>query len=229
VRALLAQAESTTFEAEAATFTAKAQELMARHAIDAAVLWSRSTRKARPITIRLPIDDPYADQKSLLLQVVAERSQCKAVSHGAYGLRSVIGFAADVAATELLFTSLLVQSHAALQAEAASAPPGSRVRGRSFRASFLIAYANRIDGRLGQINDAVRESAVAEHVSVRGDAGPSLLPALVARRDAVDDEVEATFGRLVSCPVGGGNDALGWARGRLAADRAQLNCSLPPR
>ena len=36
VRALLAQAESTTFEAEAEVFTAKAQELMARHSIDSA-------------------------------------------------------------------------------------------------------------------------------------------------------------------------------------------------
>ena len=44
VRALLAQAESTTFEAEAEAFTAKAQELMARHAIDAALLWARSGR-----------------------------------------------------------------------------------------------------------------------------------------------------------------------------------------
>ena len=37
-RALLAQAESTTFEAEAESFTAKAQQLMARHAIDAAMV-----------------------------------------------------------------------------------------------------------------------------------------------------------------------------------------------
>ncbi|MET0324191.1 MAG: DUF2786 domain-containing protein, partial [Ilumatobacteraceae bacterium] len=52
VRALLAQAESTTFEAEAETFTAKAQELMARHAIDAAMLWSTTSRDERPTTIR---------------------------------------------------------------------------------------------------------------------------------------------------------------------------------
>src|SRR5207244_1555239 len=41
VRALLAQAESTSFEAEAAAFTAKAHELMARHAIDVAFVWER--------------------------------------------------------------------------------------------------------------------------------------------------------------------------------------------
>jgi hypothetical protein len=108
VRALLAQAESTTFEAEAEAFTAKAQELMARHAIDGAVLWARSAREERPITIRVPLDDPYTDVKSLLLQRVAHHSRCKSVYHPRYGLASIVGFASDVAATEALFTSLLV-------------------------------------------------------------------------------------------------------------------------
>jgi hypothetical protein len=229
VRALLAQAESTTFEAEAEAFTAKAQELMARHAIDVALVWSRSDRKTRPTTIRLPIDDPYADQKSLLLQIVAEHSQCKAVFHTPYGLQSVVGFASDVAATELLFTSLLVQSQAAVQAEAATAPPGSRVRGRSFRASFLHAYAQRIDQRLAEINRDVQATVEAEQAAAvggNGGDGSSLLPALVARRDAVDAEVEATFGELVAEPVRGRTDALGWVRGGLAADRAELNPSV---
>lgn len=228
VRALLAQAESTTYEAEAEAFTTKAQELMARHAIDGALLWSRSGREARPRTIRLPIDDPYADQKALLLQIVAERSQCQAVQHQAYGMQTVIGFAADVAATELLFTSLLVQSHGAMQAEAATAPPGSRVRGRSFRASFLLAYANRIGARLAEINRHVHDTVAAQCAAGNGAGGTSsLLPVLVARRSAVDEEVVATFGRLVSAPVRGGTDPFGWARGHLAADRAELSPSVP--
>lgn len=89
VRALLAQAESTTLEAEAEAFTAKAQELMARHAIDVAVLWAHSARDERPTTIRLAIDDPYADIKSLLLQRVAEHSRCRAVFPPA--LRALVG------------------------------------------------------------------------------------------------------------------------------------------
>ena len=40
IRALLAKAEATTFVEEADAFTAKAQELMARHAIDAAAVES---------------------------------------------------------------------------------------------------------------------------------------------------------------------------------------------
>jgi hypothetical protein len=135
VRALLAQAESTTFEAEAETFMAKAQQLIARHAIDTALLWSRSARTTKPVTIRIPIDDPYADQKTLLLHIVAQSSQCRAILHDDVALMSVVGFAPDVAACEMLYTSLLVQSQTAMQAEAATAPPRARVRGRAFRSS----------------------------------------------------------------------------------------------
>lgn len=191
VRALLAQAESTTFEAEAETFTAKAQELMARHAIDAARLWDRAERSATPITIRLSSDDPYAGTKAMLLQMVATNSRCRMVIHGDTGLNSVTGFASDVAFTELLYTSLLVQSQAALQAEAVAAPPGSHVRSRRFRSSFLMAYAHRIGERLAVINEQVTGAAGSE-----ADTGAALLPVLAARNDRVDRAVDETFPRL---------------------------------
>lgn len=215
VRALLAQAESTTFEAEAETFTAKAQELMARHAIDVALLWAGSERDERPTSIRLPIDDPYADIKSLLLQRVAHNSRCTAVWHPSYSLSTVVGFASDVMATEMLFTSLLVQSQTALQAEAAKAGPGGRTRSRGFRSSFLLAFTHRIDERLAKINAAVEGSVVAgEH---------DLLPVLASRDDAVQHTVTELFGSLQSGVVRGGTDAAGWARGTMAADLAHLN------
>jgi hypothetical protein len=216
VRALLAQAESTTFEAEAEAFTAKAQELMARHAIDGALVWARSARDERPITIRLPLDDPYADIKSLLLQRVAHHSRCKSVYHSRYGLASVVGFASDVAAVEALFTSLLVQSHSALRAEAAKALPGSRARSRSFRSSFLLSFVTRIDERLREVTAHVESAAALAD-------GPALLPALVARESVVDEMLAQMFGTLDSVAVRGGTDSAGWVRGRLAADQAHLN------
>jgi hypothetical protein len=225
VRALLAQAESTTFEAEAETFTAKAQELMARHAIDAAQVWSRTGRSDRPVTIRLPVDDPYAKQKAHLLHVVARHSRCKAVTLADYGLVAVVGFAPDVAATEVLFTSLLVQSHASMLAEAANAPPGSHSRGRSFRSSFLFAYACRIGKRLADVNAAVEAEAVG--AAAARDSGSTLLPVLAARADAIDEEIAATIGPLTSTPARRSYDRLGWDRGVLAADRARLRPDLP--
>jgi hypothetical protein len=215
VRALLAQAESTTFEAEAEAFTAKAQQLMARHAIDTAMLWASSGRDERPTSIRLPIDDPYANIKSLLLQFVAHHSRCAAVWDDAHALSTVVGFAADVAATEMLFTSLLVQSQAALQAEARTSLPGTRARSRGFRSSFLIAFTQRIDQRLAEINAAVERAAQSER-------SESLLPVLASRDDAVQDFVAELLGPVRSSVVRGGSDAAGWARGRLAADLAKL-------
>ena len=219
IRALLAQAESTTFEAEAETFTAKAQELMTRHAVDAAIVAAGSSRSgdaARPVTVRLPVDAPYVDAKSLLLQIVASATRCRSVFHADLGLSTVVGFPDDVAAVELLFTSLLLQAQRALAEAAAGARAGTRQRGTSFRSAFLLAYAQRIGQRLEEVNQAVY--AEAERAE-----GPAFLPALRSREAAVDDAVEERFGELTSSRVRGGYDGLGWASGTAAADRARLN------
>jgi hypothetical protein len=115
IRALLAKAESTTFEAEAIAFTAKAQQLMTRHAIDAAVLAGQTHGKGEgPGAIRVPVDNPYVNVKSLLLQTVAEAGRCRSLIHGRLGLSTVVGLAEDLVAVEMLFTSLLVQAQTAL-------------------------------------------------------------------------------------------------------------------
>jgi plasmid stabilization system protein ParE len=69
VRALLAKAESTDYAPEADAFTAKAQELTARHAIDEVMLHSvagqtgHPPHAGKPIVRRICIDDPYARAK----------------------------------------------------------------------------------------------------------------------------------------------------------------------
>lgn len=186
------------------------------------LVWSRTAKTAKPVTLRVPIDDPYADQKMLLLHIVAQSSQCRAVFHTAYGLVSIVGFPSDVAACELLFTSLLVQSQAAMQAESASAPAGSHERSRRFRSSFLQAYAYRIDARLGEINKSVREAITAERAALPA-AEPSLLPVLVERQEAIDATVDELFGELRSRSFTRRFDADGWVRGDAAGQRAELN------
>jgi hypothetical protein len=216
VRALLAQAESTNYQAEAEAFTAKAQELMTRHAIDMAMVSTSTRRSEQPATIRLPLDEPYVDAKSLLLQIVAENSRCRAVFHQRFAMSSIVGFADDLNATETLFTSLLVQAQVAMHAAATSAPPGTRTRSRSFRAAFLMAYAERVAERLAEINTYVVADAEAER-------GQAILPVLAARSSLVDATVAEIFGQLTTTAVRGGHDPAGWASGHTAADRAQLN------
>ncbi len=217
IRGLLAKAESTTFEAEATALTAKAQELMTRHAIDAALLQRRSGRVGdRPIMVRVPVDAPYVDAKCLLLQTVAAAGRCQAVAMTELGLSTVVGFADDVAAVELLFTSLLLQAQTALEEAARAAPAGTRARSQSYRSAFLQAYAGRIGQRLDEINAAVFADADPDEAEV-------FLPVLRSRADQVDDLVDERFGALTTSRVRGGFDAAGWASGTVAGDNARLD------
>ena len=220
VRSLLVKAESTTFEAEAEAFTAKAHELMTRHAIDTAILDADDAGATRssddPITVRIAIDDPYVDAKSLLLQEVAQASRCRSVFHDGLAMSSVVGYPADIAATEMLYTSLLVQAQSAIAAEARRAEAGSRARSRGFRSAFLLSFATRIGQRLSEVND----SLVAEADT---DSGGAVLLVLRDRQSIVDDSMDQQFGEMRSHSVRGGTDAAGWVSGRHAADQARLN------
>ncbi|MET3422365.1 hypothetical protein BJ973_001577 [Actinoplanes tereljensis] len=216
VRALLAKAESTDFPEEAEAYTAKAQELMTRHRIDHALLAARSGARDRPATRRVAVDNPYEMPKSLLLQVVAEANSCRAVWMKRIGLVSVIGFAPDLDATELLFTSLLVQATRAMTGSGSRTDAYGRSTTRSFRQSFLTSYAHRIGERLTTASDEVTEAAAA------AETGRELLPVLAARTEAVREAVAEQFPEMTTVPAAASNHE-GWAAGRAAADRAVLN------
>jgi hypothetical protein len=212
VRALLAKAESTTFPEEAEALTAKAQELIARHAIEAAML-EGGDGQTPPGARRLGVDDPYAAAKALLLSKVAEASRCRAVWDSDLGFSTVFGFPAELDAVELLYTSLLVQATAAMVAEG-KRPEQRRQRSRGFRQSFLVSFASRIGERLRDTTAAVVSEASAAH-------GGALLPVLASRSEAVSDACAAAFPNTsVSSP--GASDAAGWVAGRTAADMASL-------
>jgi hypothetical protein len=146
VRALLAKAESTDFPEEAETYSAKAQELMARHSIDYALLTMASGVREAAGGRRMQIDSPYEAAKTLLLSVTAAANRCRSVWSRDLGFATVMGFPADVAATELLYTSLLVQATSAMVH--AGAPADGRTA--SFRRSFLTGYAYRIEQRFAE-------------------------------------------------------------------------------
>jgi hypothetical protein len=114
VRALLAKAESTEFPKEAEALSARAQELMARHRIDRALLAAASGGAGEPSGRRLAVDSPYEAPKTVLLDVVATANGCRLVWHRSLGLCTVLGFPGDLDAVELLFTSLLAQATAAM-------------------------------------------------------------------------------------------------------------------
>ncbi|WP_242625825.1 DUF2786 domain-containing protein [Streptomyces sp. BK022] len=208
IRALLAKAEGTGYPEEAEALTAKAQELMARHSVDEALLAASAPAPDAPGACRIGVEPPYEQAKAVLLDAVARANHCRAVWNEPYAFSTVVGFEADLEAVELLYTSLLVQAtHAMAKAEAAQRA-GGRKRTKTFRQSFLAAYAHRVGDRL----TAAAESQVSE----------DLLPVLVTRETAVTDRLETMFPRTTTTRLRGINDEAGWTEGAKAADKAQV-------
>jgi hypothetical protein len=219
VAALLAKAESTNFPDEAEALTAKAQQLMTRHAIDQAHLDAGRGDAPRVGGRRIGLDDPYAGARYLLLSAVADANRCRAVWTRQWGFSTVFGDEGDLDAVELLHTSLLVQATRAMVAEprAASTSAG---RTRSFRQSFLVAFAGRIGERLRQ--------AAEEVTADEATRSAALVPLFEARRDAAERALEQAFPQVRTTRMSA-RDAAGWHAGTRAADRAQLDLHRPVR
>ena len=214
IRAMLAKAEATNFEAEAATFTAKAQELMTRHSIDAAMMASTSTGSSHAAGIesrRVHIESPYGEEKSAFLSSIASVNNVRAVWSPDCGFSTLVGFPVDLRLTDVLFTSLLVQAtHASAQATSRDA----RLRTASFRRAFLIAFADRVTERLAAARDHIAHDAEQTY-------GAALVPVLAQRQAAVDEAFEAAFPNT-TIRRGRRLNAAGWYAGRAAAERADI-------
>ncbi|MEU3413111.1 DUF2786 domain-containing protein [Streptomyces sp. NPDC006658] len=208
IRALLAKAEATGYPEEAEALSAKAQELMARHSVDEALLAAEAPAPDAPGACRIGVEPPYEQAKAVLLDAVATANHCRAVWNEPLGFSTVVGFEADLEAVELLYTSLLVQAtHAMTKAEAAQRA-GGRKRTKTFRQSFLAAYAHRVGDRL----------AAAAETQVTQD----LLPVLATRAIAVTGRLEHLFPETTTTRLRGVSDAAGWTEGARAADQAQV-------
>ncbi|MET9955142.1 DUF2786 domain-containing protein [Streptomyces sp. NPDC006339] len=215
IRALLAKAEATTYAEEAEALTAKAQELMARHSLDEATLAAGAPSPETPGAVRIGVDPPYEQAKAILLDAVATANHCRAVWNEGFGFSTVVGFEADLEPVELLYTSLLVQGTAAMTRAEAEQRAGGRKRTKSFRQSFLLAYANRLGARLASTSRRVAAEA------------PTLLPALASREVAVTARTDELFPETRTSRVRAAWDEAGWAHGTSAADRAGLRPPTP--
>lgn len=214
IRALLAKAEATEFVLEAAAFTAKAQDLMTRYAIDEALLADPDS----DIDIRsrrVHIDNPYAGTKAQLLATVGKANLVKAIWDDRYGIATIVGLPVDLDLAELLFTSLLVQATKAMTEAGSVSEGGHRLdRSPSFRRAFLLSYADRVGERLTDAGTRARQ----EESAIRGR---DLVPVFARQSAAVATE----FARLFPHTTTSGAkrvDARGWHAGRAAADRAVL-------
>ena len=216
VRKLLAKAEHpATPAAEAEACSEKAAALMSRYVIDQAMLDAATTSGAKPIVRRIVLDAPYTMAKAVLLDRVAKAFRvCVAIGadHGAGRRCTMVGFAADLDMTELLFTSLLLQASSAMIAASAGHP-----RVKAFRRSFLMGYADVIGARLREVQQATEREAASET--------PGTSVVLVDRAARVEAAFAEEFPHLRSLRTtvssGGGLSA-----GHAAGARADLSAVL---
>lgn len=140
IMALLAKAESTEFEGEAATYLAKAQELMVKHSIEQADLKPEERETVGVHEVQVGSMRPDLT----LLHVACMASGVSCIRLGTSGKASLIGMDSDVTFAQSLYASLLLQRERFL----GQAVKPSYENGRSFNHSFRLGYAGRVHARL---------------------------------------------------------------------------------
>jgi hypothetical protein len=218
VRGLLAKAEATDYDEEAEALSSKAQELISRHALER--LLAASDAPGAPGTAtaarRIWVEPPYVFAKALLVGAVADANRCRSVVSEGLGFCTLLGDERDLVAVDVLVTSLLLQAGAAMRRHGRQLDRSGTSRTRSFRQSFLVAYAGRIRERL--------QAAADDAVHSSGRAG-ELVPVLHRQAERLDEATAAMFPELTQRAAAVGN-AQGWVAGRAAADAAQLSTGL---
>lgn len=234
VRALLAKAESTSFQDEATALTAKAHELMATHAIDLALIEEQTGRGAVE-TRHLYVAAPYPKEKATLLSGVARANRCRVIIGlddetfqrwvreepqrltGTGRQTTLIGYATDLDIVELLYTSLHLQAVNLMLLHGTVKNEWGENRTKSFRRSFLAAFASTVGDRL-EVNRLITTETADEATD------GSALPVLVDRSERVDDRVEELFPELGTMRLSVSNSA-GVIAGHDAGQQADIGTS----
>ena len=145
-------------------------------------------------------DASEVDLGILLVHVVADANRCRSVFTEALGCCTLVGAAGDLDAVEVLVPSLLLQAHIAMARCGRRTDRSGTSRTRSFRQSFLLAYAQRIGERLRSAD---------ERVAVSSSGSGELVPVLAHHRERVDAACAALFPEVVP-RAGTVNNSQGW-------------------
>lgn len=236
IRALLAKAEATPFPEEAKSFTAKAQELMAKWAIDDAMLKAASGQDFSPGDVRqaeVMIDaNEYRGPKINLLYGLALINDCQGImGHQRYvevdGKRvrktslTLVGHVTDLEFVQAVYSSLLLQSAMELispmvmiKMQAECPEGGHRIRWRN---SFMMAYGNEVIARCKSIKELAKRNAQQEH-------GQTMALVLVRRSDLVKRKFDELFPKRCKTSGSSAGRGLGSAAeaGAEAGRRADI-------
>jgi hypothetical protein len=227
---LLAQAEGTDNEHEAAAFVERAQQLATAHAVDLELARSRQAARrgaAEPLVqerVDVGARGKRGNRHRVLLYSVVARVNDVLVNV-AHDSTYVLGFGhrADLDVVERLWASLAVQMTAAAQRRLdAGEHRSAGVAAQTWRLSFYDGWVEAVDGRL----TAARQRAVAQVDTEQPVAGTSTALVLRAKAERVQDFYAATSEARGSWrgPWSGRTavDGRAVARGRADGARADL-------
>lgn len=228
IRGLLAKAEATEFPEEAEAFFNKASELIARYAVDEALLWSYGpAAREEPSELRMVLHPPYLAQKAVLVSRVATAHGCRAIRFGAGSARdgevvAVVGFPSDLRWVDTLVTSLMVQLTSAMLARAPRGLTASQSAG--WRRSFIIGFSEEVGNRLQADREvAARDADAFDDGGRRGDRnGHSVSLVLVERSEEVRDEFRKRFPHTQTTRASTGGSRAGHHAGRAAGRDAAI-------
>ena len=208
VRKLLAQAEDPAATVhEAQSFTAKAQQLMSKYAIDLAMV-TDAERIDEVVQKGWRIDGPYAAHKVSIVNAVGRANDCRAIYSeldGAAKYIEVVGFPGDVDWVQTLSGSLTLQMMTGMAAAREQRPDW--VHGRTWAVGFAEGFVDEIGTRLQQARRQAMAAAAEDEERRREAAdwqgdGTSISGAeprksvelvLVAKAAQVDDEYRVRF------------------------------------
>ena len=225
IRALLDKAESTAteFPAEAESLTAKAIEMMERYRIDEAMIADSAPLQDRGKIIEVRINagaGPYVNARVRLADRVAKNHSVKLLQSTGYNGKVIylIGYETDVALTEMLYTSLLVQATRAMGSSEVRATKPGHVHGTAFSRSFLLSFAEVIGERLRETTSATSTATTPP------DGSRCVALVLADRYKDVENDVLRRYGKIRSSRQQTAASSLeGRAAGSSAANRADIN------
>lgn len=215
VQGLLAKAQSTDFPDEAEALLSKAQQLMAEHAIDEAMVTAADGGERSTVErITIVCEAPYATAKVSLLYGIATTNHCQTVrtTKGANPSVEVFGYGVDLAHVEALYTHLSLQATRAVLAEEFTA--------RRFRHAFLLGFSGRVYERL----EEARRVAQAAYEDKHASEGGSVALVLADRRGEVEHAFKAAYPRTRQARTST-SSSYGQMAGDAAGRRADLGGS----
>ncbi len=216
IRALLDKAENTPYPAEAEAATRKAAELMAAHRITEAMVSAAKPRSTDTITTRTIVlaRGPYVGARTDLLGGIARAFGVRMVYTATWEGREaeLLGFDSDLAAVEMLYTSLLLQATMAVSQH--EVPRGHAAL--RWRRGFLLGFADTVARRLREV---MSEAERAAQASMPNESS-SVALVLADRTARVNAEYQRRYHNLVRgrghAPVSQDSVLMGAAAGHQA-------------